>query len=117
MPKLTRSCRFCSVGALAGPSGVARNGQITIPKSILAELGWDAGNKVMFRVDDDDPGSLVIVPYDVFQRRYELGSVADRLRRDVEGGAVGEAAKQGAVRDPKARTRVVDFGKVQPPGS
>jgi AbrB family looped-hinge helix DNA binding protein len=69
------------MGALAGPTAVAKNGQVTVPKSVLFELGWSAGDQVMFSVSDDDPQVLTIVPSSVFERRYRRGEGAEKLMR------------------------------------
>lgn len=69
------------MGALSGPSPIARNGQVTVPKQILRELGLGAGDLVMFRISDDDPEQLCIVPMRVAERRYARGERAERLIR------------------------------------
>lgn len=67
--------------ALSGPTPIAKNGQVTVPKQVLADLGWSAGNMVMFRISDDDPEVLTVVPLDVCLRRYQRGEAAERLDR------------------------------------
>ena len=52
-----------------------------MPKSVLLELGWSAGDQVMFSVSDDDPQVLTIVPSSVFERRYRRGEGAEKLMR------------------------------------
>lgn len=69
------------MGALAGPTTIAKNGQVTVPKSVLLHLGWSAGDQVMFSVSDDDPQVLTIVPSPVFERRYRRGEGAEKLTR------------------------------------
>lgn len=77
----TRSCNFCSVGTLSGPAPIARNGQVTVPKGILGALGWRPGEFVMFRLSDDDPEVLTILPVAVVERRYQRGEDAERMMR------------------------------------
>jgi AbrB family looped-hinge helix DNA binding protein len=67
--------------ALGGPTSIAKNGQITVPKQILQELGWSAGNQVMLRLSDDDPEVLTVVPLETCLRRYRRGEAAERLMR------------------------------------
>lgn len=69
------------MGALAGPTAIAKNGQVTVPKSVLLDLGWSAGDQVMFSVSDDDPQVLTIVPSLLFERRYRRGEGAEKLMR------------------------------------
>ena len=67
--------------ALGGPTPIAKNGQVTIPKQILEDLGWPSGSQVMLRVSDDDPEVLMVVPVAVCLRRYRRGEEAERLIR------------------------------------
>ena len=68
------------MGALAGPSPIAKNGQVTVPKSILRAVGWsDDQVSVMFSVDDDNPGVVTMVPSLVFERRYRRGEGLEKL--------------------------------------
>ena len=69
------------MGTLGGPAPIATNGQVTVPKAVLQALGWSAGKQVMFRLSDEDPEVLTIVPAEVFERRYERGEAAERLMR------------------------------------
>jgi bifunctional DNA-binding transcriptional regulator/antitoxin component of YhaV-PrlF toxin-antitoxin module len=72
------------MGALAGPSPIAKNGQVVVPKSVLRALGWDPEHQaltVMFSVDDEDPEVVSMVPTHVFERRYRRGEGAERLQR------------------------------------
>jgi AbrB family looped-hinge helix DNA binding protein len=69
------------MGTLAGPTPIATNGQITLPKAVLRGLGWSSGDQVMFSVSDDDPEVVTIVPSAVFERRYRRGEGAEKLQR------------------------------------
>lgn len=67
--------------ALVGPTPVARNGQVSIPKHIVETLGWNPGEMVMLRLSDDDPEVLTVVPLAVCLRRYRRGEEAEQLMR------------------------------------
>lgn len=67
--------------ALEGPSPISTNGQVTIPKAILATLGWQRGDQVMFEISDDDPETLRLLPAAVVWRRYRRGEATERLER------------------------------------
>lgn len=69
------------MGALGGPSPIATNGQITVPKHVLEAMGWAPRDQVMLRQSADDPEVLTIVPLAVFERRYEQGESVERLVR------------------------------------
>lgn len=95
MRDATRSCSFCRMGALAGPSAISTNGQVTVPKSILDHLGLRKGSQVMFRVSDDDPKVLMIVPYALFESRYSRGERAEGLDRLTSPGAGAPSESRG----------------------
>lgn len=84
------------MGALAGPSPIARNGQVVVPKNILRALGWSAGDQisVMFSVDDSDPGVVSLVPIALFERRYRRGEAIDKLERITDRGDIKRAQEQ-----------------------
>lgn len=67
--------------ALEGPSPISTNGQVTIPKAILATLGWQRGDHLMFEINDDDPETLRLLPHAVVWRRYRRGEATERLER------------------------------------
>lgn len=74
--------------ALSGPTPIAKNGQVTVPKQVLADLGWSAGSMVMFRISDDDPEVLTVVPVAVCLRRYRRGEDAERMLRMTSAKSV-----------------------------
>lgn len=80
--------------ALSGPTGVAKNGQITVPKHILELLNWEPGSQVMFRLSDDDPEVLTIVPVEVCLRRFRRGEEAERLTRMTAPQAGSSSARR-----------------------
>lgn len=84
------------MGALGGPSPIGANGQVTVPKHILRQLGLSAGDMVMFRIADDDPEQLSVVPVHVAERRYARGEHAERLMRITETGPKGAGTGPGA---------------------
>ena len=67
--------------ALEGPSKISANNQVALPKRLMDELGWAKGDPVMFRISDDDPGVLRIVPEAVVLRQLRRGEDAERMMR------------------------------------
>lgn len=71
------------MGTLDGPSKMAENGQVVVPAEIRRALGIAprAQAQFVFMVNDDDPGSVTMVPLEVFIRRYQRGESIERLER------------------------------------
>lgn len=81
------------MGALGGPSPIAANGQVTVPKHILRQMNLVPGDLVMFRVADDDPEQLCVVPLHVAERRYARGERAESLDRLTSSSSTPAPAK------------------------
>jgi AbrB family looped-hinge helix DNA binding protein len=67
--------------ALVGPTPIAKNGQVTVPKRIMDALGWSGGDQVMLRVSEDDPDVLRVIPEAVVLRQLGRGEAAERMMR------------------------------------
>lgn len=69
------------MSTLGGFSSISKNGQVAIPKSIRDRLNLAEGSQVLFRVSDDDPLVMQVIPADVFESRYARGESISRLQR------------------------------------
>jgi AbrB family looped-hinge helix DNA binding protein len=69
------------VSTLGGFSSISKNGQVAIPKSIRDRLNLTEGSQVLFRVSDDDPQVMQVIPAEVFESRYARGESISRLQR------------------------------------
>lgn len=80
------------MGTLAGPGKISGNGQVALPKVVMAALGLQSGDHVMFRISDEDPEVIHFVPMQVMDRRLTVGERAERLER-MTAGASGSHAE------------------------
>lgn len=68
--------------ALDGPHPISSKLQVRVPARIAAQLHIEGGDLFYWRVSDDIPGALQLIPQEVVERRYSMG---ERLERaDVE---------------------------------
>lgn len=63
-----------------GPHKIATNGQVVLPKEILAATGLSAGDTVYVQAVDDPEGAVLIVPAATAAEWFEIGR--QRARRD-----------------------------------
>jgi len=69
----TTTCRICKVHPPHGPHKIATNGQVVVPKDVLAAAGLAAGDLVYVQATDDPPGAVLVIPVDVAARWFEAG--------------------------------------------
>lgn len=65
-------------------STVTSKGQITIPKEVRERLDIEAGEKVLFRFDENGTVRLVVVPSDPMDRFEAVRDRAVDLQVDVQ---------------------------------
>jgi hypothetical protein len=70
--------------ALDGPHPISPKLQLRLPISLARELRIEGGDQFFWRVTDDLPGVLQLVPAEVVERRYSAGERLELL--DVETG-------------------------------
>lgn len=56
-----------------GPYALSSQRQIKMPAALARELRIEPGDTFYWRRSDDDPDTLVVVPQEVVERRYEAG--------------------------------------------
>lgn len=71
------------MASLVGPSQVSRQLQVKIPVRLARALAIKPGDLLYWRLSDDDPTSLVLVPAEVVERRYSAGERLEASARDV----------------------------------
>lgn len=67
--------------SLSGPHQVSKQLQIKIPVKMARAVQLEAGDEVYWRLSDDEPGALVLLPAEVVERRYAVGERLERLDR------------------------------------
>lgn len=56
-----------------GPHKIATNGQVVLPKDVLAATGLQPGDAVYVQAIDDPPGAVLVVPADTAAEWFETG--------------------------------------------
>jgi bifunctional DNA-binding transcriptional regulator/antitoxin component of YhaV-PrlF toxin-antitoxin module len=64
-----------------GPHKITKVGQVGIPAELLRAVGLRRGDNVHFRLSDNDPHVIEIVPSDIIARRYQAGAHSETLER------------------------------------
>jgi antitoxin component of MazEF toxin-antitoxin module len=64
-----------------GPHRITSVRQVAIPGDLLRAIGLQPGDNVHFRLSDNDPQVIEIVPSDIVARRYQAGTVSEALER------------------------------------
>jgi hypothetical protein len=70
--------------SLSGPHPLSKQLQIKIPVKLARSLHLKPGDEVYWRLSDDDPGVLSLLPAEVVERRYNVG---ERIERSAHQGA------------------------------
>ena len=61
------------MATLHGPRVISAQLQVKIPRDLARTLRLEVGDQVYWRVGDDDPGVLTLLPGEVVERRYQAG--------------------------------------------
>jgi bifunctional DNA-binding transcriptional regulator/antitoxin component of YhaV-PrlF toxin-antitoxin module len=64
-----------------GPHKITQVRQVGIPGELLRAVGLALGDSVHFRLSDNDPHVIEIVPSDIIARRYQAGADSEALER------------------------------------
>ena len=64
-----------------GPHKITSVRQVAIPGELLRAVGLELGDNVHFRLSDNDPNVIEIVPSDIVARRYQAGADSEALER------------------------------------
>lgn len=60
---------------------ISSNLQIRLPIAAARALNLQGGDTIYWRLSDDNPGVLELVPSEVVERRYSAGERRERLAR------------------------------------
>lgn len=63
-----------------GPHRIASNGQVVLPKDVLRAANLEPGDAIYVQVNDDPPGTILLVPMEIAAAWFELGRRRDRNR-------------------------------------
>jgi hypothetical protein len=66
---------------LYGPHKITKVRQVAIPGDLLRSVGLELGDNVHFRLSDNDPYVIEIVPSDIVARRYQAGADSETFER------------------------------------
>lgn len=69
--------------ALDGPHPVSSKLQVRVPVRLANQLHIEGGDQFYWRVTDDLPGVLQLVPAEVVERRYSAGERLEAAAQEV----------------------------------
>jgi hypothetical protein len=69
------------MASLSGPHPISAQFQVKIPTRLARELCLRQGDLFFWRLSDEDPGVLTLVPSEVVERRYVVGEQAEAAVR------------------------------------
>lgn len=67
------------MASLDGPHPLSSKLQLRLPVRLARQLRIEAGDLLYWRVSDDLPGVLQLVPAEIVERRYSAGERLDAL--------------------------------------
>jgi len=73
-----------------GPHKITRVRQVAIPGELLRAVGLEPGDNVHFRLSDNDPHVIEIVPSDIVARRYQAAADSETLERLSQPSALDD---------------------------
>ena len=93
------------MASLSGPHPISAQYQVKIPTKLARELHLQKGDLFFWRLSDDDPAVLTLIPSEVVERRYVVGEQAEaatRPRSTSLGTAPSEGLSTHVVPDPES---------------
>lgn len=69
--------------ALDGPHPISSKLQVRVPARIAAQLHIEGGDLFYWRVSDDTPGVIQLIPAEVVERRYSAGERLEAAEAEV----------------------------------
>lgn len=83
-----------------GPHKITKVRQVGIPGELLRAVGLEPGDNVHFRLSDNDPHVIEIVPSDIVARRYQAGADSEALERLSQPSAPDDLLPDSEDREP-----------------
>jgi hypothetical protein len=77
--EITKINKIIHVSMPYGSHKITRVRQVAIPGELLRAVGLELGDNVHFRLSDNDPHVIEIVPSDIVARRYQAGTDSEVL--------------------------------------
>ncbi len=71
------------MASLDGPHPLSSKLQLRLPVRLARQLRIEAGDLLYWRVSDDLPGVLQLVPAEIVERRYSAGERLDALDKSA----------------------------------
>ncbi|MFT4265591.1 MAG: AbrB/MazE/SpoVT family DNA-binding domain-containing protein [Nocardioides sp.] len=71
------------MGSLDGPHPLSAKLQLRLPIRLARQLNIEGGDLFYWRVSDDLPGALQLLPAEVVERRYSTGERLEALDHEV----------------------------------
>lgn len=71
------------MASLDGPHPVSPKFQLRLPIRLVRQLNIEGGDLFYWRVTDDLPGILQLVPAEVVERRYSAGERLEDLDHEI----------------------------------
>ena len=68
---------------LDGPHPISSKLQVRLPIRMAKQLHIEGGDLFYWRISDDEPGILQLVPADIVERRYSAGERIEAAEREV----------------------------------
>ncbi len=65
------------MSSLSGPHPISAQYQVKIPTKLARELRLQKGDLFFWRLSDEDPSVLALIPSEVVERRYFAGEQAE----------------------------------------
>ena len=72
------------MSSLEGPFALSSNLQVRVPVAIARQMSLQRGDRLYWRVSDDNPGVIELIPAEIVERRYSAG---ERLERAAQPAA------------------------------
>lgn len=71
------------VPSIDGPHPVSSKLQVRLPIRLAKQLHIEGGDQFYWRISDDEPGVLQLVPAEIVERRYAAGERLEAAEREV----------------------------------
>lgn len=71
------------MSALDGPHPISSKLQVRVPVRLAKQLRIEGGDLLYWRISDDEPGVLQLVPQEVVERRYAVGERLERAESEI----------------------------------
>lgn len=71
------------MGSLDGPHPLSSKLQLRLPVRLARQLNIEGGDLFYWRLTDDLPGVLQLLPAEIVERRYSAGERLEALDRDT----------------------------------